>query len=113
MAFENADGSFFNETGSPPVDVVSPLTGVTVVVARSTRFLFVKPAGPLAALTLGLPKMNPNSGHFLEVAFNAAVTALTVNDGNGVAVPGAPTAGAVGAAFRLVYVPQTGWVKWR
>lgn len=117
MAYQNPDGSFRSEWGGPPVTTVVPLTGDTVPISSSTRVLYIAPAAGIAALTIKLPR-SPENGQYIDIGFSQAVTALTVQDGNGVAVAGAPAGGAAGSSVLFRYfslglgLPSL-WVKWR
>lgn len=117
MAFQNADGSFENEDGAPPVTLARPASGDTVRVRAHTRKLFINPPGNIAALTIQLPR-SPEKFYELDIGFGANVTALSFIDGLGAAVPNMPTAGAAGVSTLLRHLSgfpgqASPWVKWR
>lgn len=109
-SFENQDGTFFNEQGSAPVAVYTPLTGATIALSSGSSMAFLNPAGTIAALTLLMPP-NPNQGQTMQLSFKQIVTALTLQDASGVAISGAASAGAVGISTTLKFIGTT-WVKW-
>lgn len=105
-SFENPDGTFFNESGGTPPVVKVPLTGDTITMKSSERSLYINAAGVLAALTVKLP-MRPERGEFVEIGTAFGVTALTVQDGFGNAVSGAPTSLVPGASILMKYINST------
>lgn len=112
-SFSNPDGSFTNESFGGPVNVQVSAAGATIAMASSDRALYVNNAATYATLTVLLPKV-VEAGNKVDLAFANAVTALTVHDGFGNAVTGAPTAGAAGAAITMRYVSKAvGWVHWK
>lgn len=108
--FENQDGTFFNEQGSAPVAVYTPLTATTVTLPAGTSMVFINPAGTIAALSVLMPP-NPNQGQTVQLSFGQIVTALALKDSAAVAVAGSATAGAVGVSTTLKYIGVV-WVKW-
>lgn len=116
MAFQNADGSYENEDGAPPVTLARPASGDTVRVRAHTRKLFVNPPANIAALTIQLPR-SPDKFHELDIGFGANVAALSFIDGSGAAVPAMPGSGTTGVNIILRHLsdfPGQGspWVKW-
>jgi hypothetical protein len=112
-AFGNPGGDFLNDSDGLPVTVITPLTGTTYKLLYSCRALLVNPAGTIATLTLWLPK-GTQPGATVEIGFQQVVTSLTVHDGFGNAISGAPTAGSISTAIIMVYVNTTiGWVLWK
>ena len=110
-SFANRDGSFLSEQGADQIRYLTPLTATTVALSGSHNFVYVNPAGTIAALTVKLPS-NPVPGMAIEFGFGAAVTSLTVQDANGVAVAGA-TAGVVGTAQAYRYIGELKlWKRW-
>lgn len=72
-----------NDAASPmhlAAQIVTPLTGTTVVVSSDSAVLIVKPAGTIAALTITMPT-NPVDGQLVVLTFTDAVTSLTINGG--------------------------------
>lgn len=111
--FQNPDGSAFMQSGGQPITVVAPASGATVAMKMTQRRLYIANSATLAALTVLLPKKVPG-GNNIEIACQSAITALTIHDGFGNAITGAPTAGAAGAAIVMTYVNKAvGWVKWK
>lgn len=116
-SFQNADGSFFRESGGQPVVVAEPASASTYAMTSTTRVLYIANAATLASLTIKLPP-GVRNGDRVEIGFESAVTALTVQDSFGAAITGAPTAGAANAAVVMIYVKsaQYGvatWVHWK
>lgn len=86
-SFQASDGTSFDESsGVPSLATRAPLTGTTVVMGWNERTLYLKPAGTLAALTINLPK-GVLPGEMVMIITTQTITALTLNDGFGVAVP--------------------------
>ena len=111
-SFANRDGSFLNEAGTEPIRYLTPLTGTTVTLNGNHSAIVLHPAGTIAALTVKLPP-NPTPGQTVDISFGNIVTALTVQDGNGVAVAGALTAGAVGVHQVYRYIGELKlWKHW-
>lgn len=110
-SFANRTGTFLNELGAEEIRVVVPLAGDTVTLNGNHNYIYIKPAGTIATLTIKLPPA-PVPGMLIALSFGAIVTALTIQDSAGNAVTGAATAGAVGVATQLRYLPTGTWVKW-
>lgn len=88
------------ESGPVTIQTAAPATGETVTVDDNTECLVLGHTGTIAALTLNMPA-NPYDGQPVEVAFNAAITALTMA-ATGKTLKGALTAGTA-----------NGFAKWR
>jgi hypothetical protein len=96
-----------NET----VNTVAPTSGTTLVLS-DFRPVFVSNPTTLAALTIQLP-LPLNSGAFVEITFRSPVTALTMQDAAGTAVPAGPTS-AYGPGAGLQFIHNgTFWVYWK
>lgn len=95
-----------------PVYVVTPASGA-VVVLTDGRPVYVD-TGPLASLFIHLPA-GPVAPLSIEISFRSSVTALGIQDGSGVTVPGSPTnAYGPGSAIVMEYVDDTRrWVYWK
>lgn len=109
-SFENPNGSFF-----PDYDVNTQVSvsAATITMAWNDRILFIDNATVYASLTVLLPTKVAN-GEVVEISSFNTITALTVKDGFGVAVPGAPnqiTGGASAIQFRYINA-TVGWVPW-
>jgi hypothetical protein len=112
-SYENADTSFFSEANGGPVTVKVSAAGATIALNYSDRALYVANATTYATLTILLPK-KVQDGEMVQIAFESAVTALTLHTGFGAAITGAPTAGAAGAAIIMRFVnAAVGWVHWK
>ncbi len=112
MSFQNPSGSFRNEAHGGPVTVITPVTGAVIKMAANQVDLYVANAAALAALTVQLPQVL--FGTKVELSFQSAVTALTVVDRFGNAIPNSPTAGVAQTAIVMRYLGRsTGWVRWR
>jgi len=61
----------------PDILTVTPLTGTTVTMPATQQFLYVTPAGTIAALTVRLPP-NPQNGQGVAISFLQIVTTLTI-----------------------------------
>ena len=92
----------------PGILTVTPLTGTTVTMPATQQFLYVTPAGTIAALTVRLPP-NPQNGQGVAISFLQIVTTLTIQTSAGGAV--ATTAGAIGVGHIYRYVAGT-WRRW-
>jgi hypothetical protein len=95
-----------------PVHVVMPASG-DVVVLTDGRPVYVD-AGTLAALTIRLP-LGAAAPLEIAISFRSPVTALGIQDGGGVPVPGSATnAYGPGSAQVYEYVDDTRrWVYWQ
>lgn len=112
-SFANPNGTFFSESHGGPVTVLTPASGSTVQLSATTADVYIANTATLAALTLNLPPP-AEGGTEIDIACQSAITALTVHDRFGNAIPGAPTAGTPGTAVTLRYVSRAvGWVRWR
>jgi hypothetical protein len=113
-SFANRDGTFLNEQGRDPVRWVNaPASGSTVTLTGQHCFIYIGNTGTLAALTIALPPA-PVDGQFIDIAFQSAVTALTLTAATGQTITGAPTAGTANGSFTLRYNNQAAtWVRWR
>lgn len=110
-SFQNADTSFFGEADGGPVRVaVDPASGSTITMKAAERDLYITHGSTIAALTVKLP-LGAQPGEYFELAGNCAVTTLTINDGFGVAVSGAPTALVANTAIILRWVSDS--LKWK
>ena len=108
-SFLNPSGSFMAESGGTPIRVVAPSTGDTVSMAARDRVLYVNNSGTLAELTVQLPR-GVDARERVEIVARSAITALTVNDGYGVAISTAPSAAAARAIYQFVMVTKAlGW----
>jgi hypothetical protein len=111
-SFANRDGSFLNEVGTVPVRYTTPLTATTITLTNADNYLYVHPAGTIAALTIKLPP-NPTPGMTVDICFGAVVTALTVQTSAGVAVAGAGSAGAIGVNQVYRWISEISlWKRW-
>lgn len=121
-SFSNPDGSFFGEAGGVPVLVVNPGTvaSLSVTLGWRDRALFVANSGTtLGTLDVKLP-MTVEYGEKVEIGVGANVGTLSVTDGFGNAVSGAPTSINAGSALEVrnvgIAAGQTaavGWIHWR
>ncbi len=114
-SFENADTSFLSESAGVPVKIIAPTTGSTYAMKAGERAVYVNNSGTLAALTIELPKMVAGlHGQTVWIAFKSAITALTLQDGYGNALTGAPASANAGAVVRFRWLKTTqynvGWV---
>lgn len=113
MSFETPDGSFLSETSGIPATVIVPSSGDTYKMKAADRVLFVNNAAVLATLTIWLPKGIRRS-ELVEIGFANTVTTLTVLDGFGAAIAGAPTKPAVQNAIVMRWISRSiGWVTWK
>lgn len=97
---------------APPVaaNIIAPVSGA-VVTLTDDRPVYVNNPAVLASLTLRLPVVT--LGTPWEVSFAAPVTALTLQDNAGGAIPTAPiSAYGPGAALQLRF-EAPGWVYWK
>jgi hypothetical protein len=77
---------------------------------HTQRILYVDNVATLAALTVKLP-MKVGEGERASVGCQSTITALTVLDGFGRAIPGAPTSLAGGSSIVFRYVSKSiGWL---
>lgn len=112
-SFANQDGTFFSESAVYPVRVVAPLTGTTVSMRWQDNDLFVNAAGTLATLTIAMER-KPDDGFQCDISTKNTITALTITDGFGNTVGGAPTSLAAGSSVLMRFVNKAvGWQKWR
>ena len=111
-SFQFADGSFYPPEANLATRLSStaPATGSTITMTSGQSMLWINPPATIAALTVKLPP-SPSQGQYVTLSFGHIVTALTVQDGAGVAVAGAGTAGAIGVEQNYRYV-GTSWVRW-
>jgi hypothetical protein len=119
-SFANPNGGFQSESSGGRVTVVAPLTGATVTMQAADEALYLDLAGTIAALTIVLLKA-PYAGQIVEIGYNHTVSALTLHDGFGNAITGAPTsltAGGGAVVMRYIGPPPlsytaVGWVVWK
>jgi hypothetical protein len=108
-SFQSAQTKFFESV--PAAGATSaPSTGNVVKLAQGTNAYYFGNAGTLAALTVWLPP-GPSEGDRVQLKFRSITTALTVMDGKGVAVAGAPAASTAGQVLTFVFVGGV-WVSW-
>jgi hypothetical protein len=92
-----------------PPKVVAPTSGDTITLRFKDRFLFVNKDATLAALTVKLP-WAPQLGDLAIITSKSAITALTLNDGAGDAISGAPGAVDAGGTVVMQWVSKAlGW----
>jgi len=104
-SYANPDGSFFNEVAGLPLRVVAPDTGATVTMKAADRALFVNNETTLAELTIKLPRgLSPREK--VVVFARSSITALTVQDGAGAAVSGAPAAAAALTKYEFIFATR-------
>lgn len=114
-SFQNSDQSFFEESSGTPFSIAAPATGTTYSMTNTQRSVYFNNSGTVAALTVKLPTA-PRNGDTVQLGFKSAVTSLTIEDGFGNAISGAPTSASAGNVFILRYAwtlaNQVGWLHW-
>lgn len=110
-SFQFPDGSFYppEANAAARLSVTAPATGSTITMTSGQSMLWINPPATIAALTVKLPP-NPTQNQYVTLSFGHIVTALTVQDANGVAVTGGGPAGAIGVEQNYRFI---GLVWWR
>ena len=83
------------EATAKTVQLETPAAGATVQFNDGTKTLVIQGTATLATLTINMP-VNPAAQPEVEIIFQVAVTALTINPGAGTTMLAAPTAAIVG-----------------
>jgi len=94
--------------GAGTLTTTTPLTATTVAFALNQTYMYINPAGTIAALTVLLPP-SPTQGQRASMSFGQIVTALTVQSASGGAVQS--TAGAIGTEISYRFIAGA-WVRW-
>lgn len=92
-----------------PPRVVVPTSGDTITMHFKDRFLYVNKGSTLAALTVKLPAA-PALGDLAVISSGDIITALTLEDGHGDAISGAPGSIAADGTVVMQWVSKAvGW----
>lgn len=98
------------QAGAAGMVSLTPSSGDIITVSSDTPNVYIA-SGTLGSLTIRLPA-TPPIDRMVQIGFANPVTALTVQDGLGVPVTGAPaSAYGPGAALLFRWVPP--WVLWK
>jgi len=103
VSFQNSSGSFLMGL---PFKKVAPATGATIKMHWNDRRLYINPAGTLAALTVRMPGGQGDRDE-VQLYFNQAITAFTLQDYTGHPVAGAPTTVTAGSDYNFSVEPVT------
>lgn len=105
------DGAALPDAGAR--QTASPTTGQTVNMTNSsfTGFLYLTPAGTIAALTVALPaEANSILGQVRRITTSQAITALTLTQqGGGQTILGAPAGLTAGQTIAVMKVAANTW----
>lgn len=111
-SFQGFDGSFFAENDGGPVNSQVSASAGTIAMNWNDRSVFVANATVYASQTITMPK-KVEVGDFVRISAQNTVTALTIQDGFGTAITGAPNAIDGGQQIVLRYLGSSiGWVVW-
>lgn len=110
--------AYFEDTFTAPdyvEDINVPVSGQTLTLTDSStnKWLIIRPAGTIAALTITMPDVdNLVDGQEIIFSSSQTITALTISLNGATAIVGVPTTMGATSPFKLRYnLTGTSWYK--